>query len=268
MKLKSPYLIKPHAKVKLSRYKTAETDGFKSEQSAAAVLTSHRSKLAGLQEVFYADQSHSLLIVLQGMDTSGKDGTISHIFSGINPQGCDVTSFKFPTPLELRHDFLWRAHTAVPPRGQIGIFNRSHYEDVLAPRVHKTINARTVRAHLEDIVEFENTLNDNGTLILKFFLHISREEQTRRLQSRIDDPGKHWKLAQSDFKERLFWSDYTLAYQDLLSATSRKHAPWFVIPSDNKWYRNLVISGIILDAMKSLKLKYPPPTIDISKLQL
>ena len=268
MKLKSPYLIKPHAAVKLSRLSTTETGGFESHGAAEAVLVKHREELANLQEVFYASQKKALLIVLEGMDTAGKDGTISHIFSGVNPQGCNVSAFKVPTPLEARHDFLWRAHIQVPARGMIQIFNRSHYEDVLAPRVHKLISAKTVQSRLEDINGFEAMLVDNDVIILKFFLHISHKEQTARLQSRIDDPDKHWKLSPADFKEREFWPQYEKAYDDLIPATSKKHAPWFIIPSDHKWYRNVAISQILVDAMKSLELEYPPPTMDPSKIKL
>jgi len=268
MKLKSPYLVKPHTAVRLSHLPTAGTGEFKTDQSAAPVLDKHREQLDSLQEVFYASQQKALLIVLQGMDTAGKDGTIRHIFSGVNPQGCEVTSFKVPTPLEARHDFLWRAHAAVPPRGIIGIFNRSHYEDVLSPRVHKLISDKVARQHLDDINEFEDMLSDNAVVILKFFLHISREEQTRRLQARIDTPDKHWKLSEADFHERQFWPRYEEAYNGILSATSRKHAPWFVIPSDHKWYRNVAISQIVVDAMQRLKVKYPAPTFDASKVKL
>ena len=268
MKLKSPYLIKPHAAVKLSRLSTDETGGFDTDTAAAAVLTKHRDQLASLQQLFYASQKKALLIVLQGMDTAGKDGTISHIFSGINPQGCDVAAFKVPTPIEARHDFLWRVHAQVPARGMIQIFNRSHYEDVLAPRVHKLISPKEVRRRLKDINEFEAMLVDSDVVILKFFLHISHKEQKARLQSRIDDPAKHWKLALSDFKERLFWPQYEQAYNDLISATSKKNAPWFVIPADHKWYRNVAISQTIVDAMRSLKLQYPAPTMDPSKIKL
>ena len=268
MKIKSPYLIKPHAQVRLSKMSTSQTSGYKSEESAAAVLVKHRKQLADLQDVFYASQTKALLIVLQGMDTAGKDGTISHIFSGINPQGCDVASFKVPTPLEARHDFLWRVHAQVPPRGMINIFNRSHYEDVLSPRVHKLISDKVVRRRLDDINRFESTLADNDVLILKFYLHISRDEQTRRLQSRIDDKQKHWKLSAADLHERKFWPQYIDAYDHILSTTSLKHAPWFVIPSDNKWYRNIAISTIIVDVMQSLKLKFPDPTVDASAIKL
>jgi len=268
MKIKSPYLIKPHTKMRLSKLSSSDTGDFKSEESAAAVLVKHRVLLASLQDVFYANQSKALLIVLQGMDTAGKDGTISHIFSGVNPQGCDVASFKVPTPLEARHDFLWRAHAQVPPRGMIGIFNRSHYEDVLSPRVHKLISAKTMRGRLDDITGFEEMLADNDVLILKFYLHISRDEQTRRLQSRIDNKKKHWKLSEADIHERKFWPAYMDAYNRILSATSRRHAPWFVIPSDNKWYRNVAISGILVDLLQSLKLKFPTPTLDASEIKL
>ena len=268
MKIKSPYLIKPHTNVRLAKISSSGTGDYKSEEAAKAVLVKHRDQLADLQEVFYASQAKALLIVLQGMDTAGKDGTISHIFSGINPQGCDVAQFKVPTPLEARHDFLWRVHTQVPPRGMIGIFNRSHYEDVLSPRVHKLITPDTVSKRLDDINEFESFLSDNDVLILKFYLHISHEEQTRRLQARLDNKNKQWKLSDADLKERKFWPDYIDAYNDILSSTSRKHAPWFVIPADNKWFRNIAISTIIFDLMQSLNLKYPKPTVDVSKIKL
>ncbi|GGG78528.1 polyphosphate kinase 2 family protein [Edaphobacter dinghuensis] len=268
MKLKSPYLVKPHSTVRVTRLPAGDTGSFKTEESAAPVLVKHRSQLNSLQEVLYASQQKALLIVLQGMDTAGKDGTIRHIFSGINPQGCDVTAFKVPTPLEARHDFLWRAHSAVPPKGMIGIFNRSHYEDVLSPRVHKLISGKTVRKRLDDINGFEEMLTDNGVVILKFFLHISHQEQTSRLKSRIDTPDKHWKLSEADFHERKFWVGYEEAYNDILSSTSRKHAPWFVIPSNHKWYRNVAISQILVDVMQGLKLKYPPSTFDPSHIKL
>src|SRR6202048_1710213 len=268
MKLKPPYRIKPGTKVRLAKLSTSETSGYKSERAASAALSKHRAALATLQEVLYACQTKALLIVLQGMDTAGKDGPIRHIFSGINPQGCDVTAFKVPTPLNPRHDFLWRVHAATPARGTIGIFNRSHYEDVLVPAAHKRVPLSTIRKRIDDINEFEEMLVDNDVVILKFFLHISREEQTRRLQARLDDPDKHWKLDPADFRERQFWNEYMEAYERVLATTSPKHAPWFVIPSDQKWYRNIVISGILVDAMKALRLRYPKPTIDPATLRL
>jgi PPK2 family polyphosphate:nucleotide phosphotransferase len=268
MKLKSPYLVKPHTKVRLSRLSTSEHPGFKDSDATEPALAEHRKKLAALQEVLYAGQQKALLIILQGMDTAGKDGTIAHIFSGINPEGCQVASFKVPTPLEARHDFLWRCHQQVPPRGMIGIFNRSHYEDVLWPRVHGSMDRKQMRRHLDDINQFESMLADNGVVILKFFLHISREEQTARLQDRLDQPDKHWKLSPADFAERKFWPKYMDCYEEILSNTSHKHAPWLVIPSDNKWFRNVAISAILVDAMEGLKLKYPPPTFNPKDIKL
>jgi PPK2 family polyphosphate:nucleotide phosphotransferase len=268
MKLKSPYLIKPHTAVRLSKLSTSSTGPYKSKEAADSILSEHCDALDKLQEVLYASQQKAVLIVLQGMDSAGKDGTIRHIFSGINPQGCDVTAFKVPTPLEARHDFLWRAHAAVPARGMIGIFNRSHYEDVLVPSVHQLVSNKTIRQRLDDINKFENMLADNGVVILKFFLHISREEQASRLQSRIDDPDKHWKLDPADFRERKFWPQYQQAYEHLLSTTSHKHAPWFVIPSDHNWYRNIAISEVIVPAFRSLNLRYPKPSVDPKTLKL
>jgi PPK2 family polyphosphate:nucleotide phosphotransferase len=267
-KLKSPFLIKPHTRLRLGHLSSHQHPGFDDEAAAKDRLATHLEQLAKLQEVFYAAQSHGLLIVLQGMDTAGKDGTIRHIFSGINPQGCDVASFKVPTPLEARHEFLWRCQAQTPARGMIQIFNRSHYEDVLSPRVHGLISEKTTRQRMDDINAWERTLADAGTVILKFFLHISRDEQTARLQSRIDSPDKHWKLSPADFAERKFWPKYVTAYEDLLAHTSHKHAPWFVIPADHKWFRNVAISQILVDTMKSLKLEFPKATFDPTGLKL
>lgn len=268
MKLKSPYLLKPGSKVRLNHIATDATGHYDDSESTEATLEKHRGKLDDLQEVFYAAQSHALLVVLQGMDTAGKDGTIRHIFSGINPQGCDVSAFKVPTPLEARHNFLWRCQLRTPPRGMVGIFNRSHYEDVLSPRVHGKISGKEAEQHLDDINAWEKILTDNNTVILKFFLHISHDEQTRRLQARIDTPDKHWKLSAADFAERRFWPDYMKAYEALLETTSTKHAPWFVIPADHKWYRNVAISEILVEALEGMKLKYPAPTFDPAGLDL
>src|SRR5579875_1229350 len=268
MKLKSPYLVKPHTKVKLSSLKTDSTGDFPDSEAAAHALEKHQEQLADLQELLFAAQTKAVLIVLQGMDTAGKDGTIQHIFSGINPQGCDVAAFKVPASLEARHDFLWRCHQQVPPKGMIGIFNRSHYEDVLSPVVHGSITAKQAAQHIDEINDFERMLAANGVVILKFFLHISHEEQTRRLQARIDEADKNWKLSPSDFEERPFWPKYMRAYETVLSNTSKKHAPWFVIPADHKPYRNVAISTIIVDAMKRMKLNYPEPTFDPSGINL
>ena len=268
MKFKSPHLISPHTKVRLSRISTTNHDGIPDKDAADTIVAKHRDQLEALQQVFYASQKKALLIVLQGMDTAGKDGTIRHIFSGINPQGCDVSSFKVPTPLEAQHEFLWRCQKRVPARGMIGIFNRSHYEDLLSPWVHGHIDNKTVRRRLHDINAWEETLTDENVVILKFYLHISRTEQTARLQSRIDTPDKRWKLSPADFEERQFWPKYIDAYEDILRHTSHKHAPWFVIPSDHKWYRNVAISAILVEAMTHLKLKYPAPTFNPKGIEL
>lgn len=266
--LKSAYCVRPHAQVRLSNISAGQTGKYKSHKGANADLEDHRAKLDALQEVLAAECKRSVLVVLQGMDTAGKDGTIRHIFTGVNPQGCDVTSFKVPTPLEARHDYLWRAHNAVPPRGKIGIFNRSHYEDVLVTRVHKLISDAEALRRMEEIVRFEETLANNGVVVLKFFLHISREEQTRRLMERLADPDKHWKMSEADFAERRFWPEYQKAYEDALSRTSRKHAPWFIVPSDHKWYRNVVISEVLVGALRDLKMEYPQPSFDPKKIRL
>ena len=268
MKLKSPYLVKPDTKLKLTDLPTDATGPYKDSDAAESALTDNRKQLAALQEVLYASQEKALLIVLQGMDTAGKDGTISHICSGINPQGCQVASFKVPTPLEARHDFLWRCEAQVPSRGMIGIFNRSHYEDVLSPQIHGHLSAKQSKRHLDEINSWERTLVDNDVAILKFFLHISHEEQTRRLQARIDDPSKHWKLSPSDFEERPFWDDYMDVYEQILRETSTKDAPWFVIPADHKWFRNIAISALLVEALRGLKLKLPAPAFDPTGLRL
>jgi PPK2 family polyphosphate:nucleotide phosphotransferase len=267
-KVNALHRLKPHTKVRLSDFPTADTGPYKAEHEADADLERHRQRLDTLQNLLSACAQKAVLVVLQGMDTGGKDGTIRHIFSGVNPQDCDVTSFKVPTPLELRHDFLWRAHLAVPPRGVIGIFNRSHYEDVLVVRVHNEISGKEARRRMEEIVDWEEMLAANGVIILKFFLHISYEEQTRRLAARLDDPKKQWKISESDFTERKLWPNYQHAYEDVLSRTSRKHAPWFIVPADHKWYRNVAISNILVETLESLKMKFPKPTVDLKKLKL
>jgi PPK2 family polyphosphate:nucleotide phosphotransferase len=266
MKIKSPYLVKPHAKFRLKDWPTDDTGQFKKSEDAQMELEKHRQTLDRLQEVLSAEGKHALLIVLQAMDTGGKDGTIRHIFTGVNPQGVSVTPFKVPTALEAAHDYLWRAHAAVPRRGVIGIFNRSHYEDVLVTRVHKTITTEVAERRLREIDQFEEMLSNNGVTILKFFLHISHKEQTARLKARCDDTDKHYKISESDFHERVYWDKYQKFYEEAIGATSRKHAPWFVIPADHKWYRNIAVSRIIADVLQGMDLKYPQPSFDVSKL--
>ncbi len=268
VKAESKYLVEPKSKLRLKKIATDDKDGFESEEESLGETQKNIARLASLQEEFAAAQSNALLVVLQGMDTAGKDGTIRHIFTGVNPQGCSVTSFKVPTPLEARHDFLWRVHAAVPPRGMIGIFNRSHYEDVLVTRVHKTITQKQAKRRFQDIVNFEELLVESGTVVVKLFLHISQKEQTARLQSRMDTADKRWKLSAADFAERKYWDSYQQAYQDAIAATSRKGAPWYIVPSDHKWYRNVVVSRILVKTLEAMKLKYPRPDVDIGKLKL
>lgn len=265
--VRSPHLIASGKRVKLERMSTDSTAGVR-KQNAAKLLQTNREAMVDLQERLYASGKRSLLIVLQGMDAAGKDGTISHIFSGVNPQGCSVQSFKVPNSLEARHDFLWRIHAAVPARGMITVFNRSQYEDVLSPRVHGLISDEEAKLRFAAINDFERNLSQSGTAILKVFLHISHEEQGRRLQERIDDPAKHWKLNTGDFIERKLWPKYQQAYADILSETNTPYAPWIVVPADHKWYRNVVVSEVIVQAMRAMKLEYPKSDIDISTLHI
>lgn len=266
MKIKSPYRVAPGAKLHLKDCPTDSTGSYKDEKEVANELERHRQRLDALQNILSADSQRALLIVLQAMDTGGKDGTIRHIFTGVNPQAVNVTSFKVPTPLEAAHDFLWRVHAAVPRRGTIGIFNRSHYEDVLVTRVHKTIDDHTAEERFRHIVSFEQLLTESGVTILKFFLHISRKEQTARLKSRCEEKDKHYKISESDFKERAYWDKYQRCYEQAIRATSTKHAPWFVIPADHKWYRNIAVSGIVLEALEGMKLKYPRAEANVEKV--
>ena len=268
VKVKSPYLVAPHSRVRLAKVSASDSGPYKTEPEANAELHRHLEKLATLQELLTAENKHAVLVVLQGMDTAGKDGSIRHIFTGVNPQACSVTSFKVPTPLERQHDFLWRAHNAVPRSGTIGIFNRSHYEDVLATRVHKNITDKVAHQRFRQIVDFEESLAENNVTVLKFFLHISKDEQSRRLEARLADASKHWKISEADFVERRLWKDYQAAYEDAINNTSRKHAPWFLIPSNHKWYRNVAISHILVETMKNLNMQYPAPTFDPAKIQL
>jgi PPK2 family polyphosphate:nucleotide phosphotransferase len=262
------YLVPSHKTIKLSDYDPDDTGGLRSKSHADAILGKHREKLFALQELLYADASRALLVVLQGLDAGGKDGTIRHIFTGVNPQGCQVTSFKEPTPEELHHDFLWRVHRAIPARGMIGIFNRSHYEDVLVVRVHGNLSQKELSHRFSEINSFEETLVRNDVVILKFFLHISKDEQRDRLQARLDHPTKFWKVSPSDMKERIYWDKYVEAYQDVFRHCSTKGAPWYIIPANKKWYRNVAISQILVDTLTGLKLKYPKPKFDISSLKL
>ena len=218
-------------------------------------------RLGELQELFFADHTRAMLVVLQGMDTSGKDGTVRHVMHGVSPLGVRAVPFKKPTPIEQDHDFLWRAHLQTPGKGEIVFFNRSHYEDVLIVRVHNWIDADECKRRYEQINRFERILVDNGTLVLKFFLHISKEEQGKRLRARVDDPTKRWKFQLGDLDERKLWDEYQEAYESAIEKTSTKYAPWIVVPSDHKWVRNYVVAKTLVDTLKSLDMKYPDPDL-------
>jgi PPK2 family polyphosphate:nucleotide phosphotransferase len=254
------YRIKTDETVDLSKHDPNDKSLFQMKKSEGkALLRELNQELEALQELLYAEGKHKLLIVLQAMDTGGKDGTIRHVFDGVNPQGVKVASFKVPTEEELAHDYLWRIHKHTPGKGEIIIFNRSHYEDVLVVRVHNLVPENVWSKRYEHIRAFEGTLADEGTTILKFYLHIDLEEQKERLQARLDEPHKNWKFSKGDLEERKLWDQYMEAFEDALGKTSTENAPWYVIPANRKWYRNLVISTIIIDKLKSLDMAYPEP---------
>jgi PPK2 family polyphosphate:nucleotide phosphotransferase len=255
------------SKVQLARIDPGFTGENGNRERAATETREQVARMERLQYRLYADASQSLLVVLQGLDAAGKDGTIRHLFSGMNPQGVSVFAFKKPTEPELEHDFLWRVHRHAPGNGEVVIYNRSHYEDVLVARVHKLV-ARQVWSKRYDLINaFEQMLAENRTRILKFYLHISPGEQLARFKQRLDDPARHWKISESDYSERALWPQYIEAYQDALAATSTSWAPWFVIPADHKWFRNLAISQIVADAMDDMGLKLPPPHVDLTEIR-
>ena len=264
----SSYRAAPGKKIKLDEVATDSTGHFKDRHDAKKPTRHNLDKLDKLQEVLYAQAKHAVLIVFQAMDGGGKDGAISHVFSGVNPQGCSVTSFKVPTALEAAHDFLWRIHAAAPARGMIGIFNRSHYESVLVERVHDITPEKIWSKRYDHINQFERLLVDEGTTIIKFFLHISYEEQKKRMEKRLADPRKNWKFSPADLKERKRWDDYQAAYQDAIRKCSTEEAPWYVVPADNKWFRNWVVSDTIVRTLEKLDLKFPPPLKDADKIKV
>lgn len=282
MKNDKNIFVKPGTKVNLNQYDTAYTAGFDDKESAKAKLKSDIEKLTELQYKLYAGNSYSVLIIFQAQDAAGKDGTIKHVMSGINPQGCEVTSFKAPTYEELEHDFLWRCIKRLPERGKIGIFNRSYYEEVLVTRVHpefilnqklpgieslKDITDELWRSRFKQINSFEKHLHENGTIIIKFFLHLSRKEQKERFLKRIDDPEKNWKFSMNDIKERSRWKDFQKAYEEAIQNTSTEYAPWYIIPADKKWFMRMAVGNIIVSTISELNLKMPVLT-DIEKEQL
>jgi PPK2 family polyphosphate:nucleotide phosphotransferase len=261
------FIVAPGAKVRLSEIDPAYTEKHTSHDEALAAIQQNTQRIDKLQYLLYADGEQSLLVVLQGLDAAGKDGTIRHLFSGMNPQGTAVFSFKQPSAEELAHDFLWRIHVRAPGKGQVVIFNRSHYEDVLVVRVHELVPEKVWSARYQLINDFETLLCQNGVRILKFFLHISKEEQLERFKQRLDDPTRQWKISESDYSELDLWPKYVEAYEEALSRTSTKHAPWYIIPADHKWFRNLAISQIVMDTMDNMGLKLPPTRVNIEDIR-
>lgn len=257
MDFSSKLIVPPDKKINLEKYDPADTLGYDNDKKTEAKLDKQLKQLDELQNLFYAEKKRALLIVLQGMDAAGKDGTVRHVMSGVSPQGCSVKSFKVPNSEELAHDFLWRIHKAVPEKGMFGIFNRSQYEDVLVVRVHKLVPKDVWKARYDQINRFEKNLAENDVKLLKFFLHISREEQEKRFQERLHDPRKKWKFSKADAAERKRWDDYVTAYEAVLSRCSTEYAPWFIIPADHKWFRNLAISRIIVETLEEFDMHYP-----------
>ncbi|HEX8341246.1 MAG TPA: polyphosphate kinase 2 family protein [Tepidisphaeraceae bacterium] len=266
--IKSKHRVEPGKKFRLKNCDADESGKFKNKEEAQGPTQKNLAVLHNLQEVLYAQGKHSLLVVLQAMDAGGKDGTIDHIFSGANPQGCQVTSFKAPSTLEKSHDFLWRIHAAAPAKGMIGIFNRSHYESVLVERIRGYAPKEVWKKRYDHINNFEKLLADEGTTIVKFYLHIDKDEQAKRLQARLDDPHKNWKFNPGDLEERKLWGEYMDAFDDLIERCSTEHAPWYVVPSNKKWYRNYVISDVLARTLESLDLEFPKAMDGLEKFKV
>ncbi len=263
----SYFNVKSNTKFELSKIQTDYTAEYKSKSDAQADLKKNIKKMIRLQDKLYAEDKYSMLLIFQAMDAAGKDGTIKHVMSGLNPQGTQVFSFKQPSAEELNHDYLWRINKCLPERGRIGIFNRSYYEEVLVVRVHNLTGSEKIPAELvtdkiwqqrfREINDFEKHLYENGTVILKFFLHVSKEEQKRRFLQRIEKESKNWKFSEADLKERKFWDEYQKCYREAIEETSKKHAPWFIIPADKKWFMRLAVSQIIVETMEKMPINYP-----------
>ena len=261
------FKVHPGTTVKLKDVDPSFKDHHQGHKEAADEIEHYQQKLRNLQELLHADGQRSFLLCLQALDAGGKDGTINHILGSMNPQGCKVVGFKQPSAVELAHDFLWRIHRATPARGVVTIFNRSHYEDVLIARVHDLVPKKIWSRRYDRINAFESGLVEDDTHILKFYLHISKEEQLRRFKDRLEDPSKQWKISEADYKERTYWDDYTAAYEDALSRCSTEHAPWFIIPADHKWFRNLAVARIVVEYLEELKMTFPPPVVDIEHIR-
>ncbi len=256
-------------KTRLGKIDTRSTCGFTGDKDdAAQLMASMGAELAALQDVLYAEHRHKVLVVLQAMDTGGKDGVLKKVFLGMNPQGLGVVSYKVPTALELDRDYLWRIHQHVPARGEIMVFNRSHYEDVLVTRVHGLIDDAAARRRFRQINDFECMLTEEGVTILKFFLHISQDEQRERLQDRLDDPTKRWKFNPGDIEERKRWDDYQRVYEEAINATSTPHAPWHIVPSDRKWLRDVYVSAVLRKALRSLDMRYPAGPSELDGMRI
>lgn len=263
MSYTNEFRIKPGSKVNLGKFDAGYDGGYENEEATITELNKYSQRLSELQAVMYAENQHALLIVLQAMDGGGKDGTIKHVMGAMNPQGCSVVGFKVPTAEELAHDYLWRIHKQTPRKGQITVFNRSHYEDVLVVRVHNLVMDDVWSKRYNEINAFERELVNGGTTIVKFFLHIDKEEQLKRFRDRLDEKDKQWKISDSDYTERELWDDYQKAYMDALSKCSFNYAPWYVIPANHKWFRDLVVSQILVETMEGMKMKYPEPSVDL-----
>lgn len=261
------FKVTPGARVKLKDIDAAFADNYANPEAADQDIAKLQKRLRELQDLLDAERRHSLLICLQAVDTGGKDGTINHVLGAMNPKGCRVAAFREPTPEELAHDFLWRAHRVVPALGEVVIFNRSHYEDVLVVRVHNLVPKEIWSRRYDEINMFEKILVEHSTSVLKFYLHISKEEQLARFKDRLDDPTKQWKISEADYQERRFWDDYVSAYDDALSRCSTEYAPWFIIPANQKWFRNLAVAQIVVQHLEMLKMKYPKPTVDIKRIR-
>jgi PPK2 family polyphosphate:nucleotide phosphotransferase len=262
------FIVEPGSKIRLKHFDPGYHGKDESHENALPEIQKYVEKMQQLQYLMYAERKHSLLVVLQGLDAAGKDGVVRHIFTGMNPAGCVVSDFKQPTPEELAHDFLWRVHPHVPAKGSVAIFNRSHYEDVLVVRVHELVPEKLWSKRYDEINEFEKLIaKQNNTTVLKFFLHISREEQLARFAKRLDDPARQWKISESDYKERDYWGDYTEAFEDVLNKTSTQCAPWFVIPSNHKWFRDLAVSQIIARTMEDMDMQFPKPTVNLAEIR-
>jgi PPK2 family polyphosphate:nucleotide phosphotransferase len=267
MDLAQRLLVKPGTRVRLAEWDPRDTPGVADKKEAKPILKRNVRRLADLQYRLYAEDKRALLIVLQAMDAGGKDGTIRDVMGPLNPQSCRVTSFKVPTAEELAHDFLWRVHKAVPRRGEIGVFNRSHYEDVLVVRVRDLVPRAVWSKRYDQINAFEAILAAGGVHILKFYLHISKQEQLERFRQRLADPRKQWKVGPDDFRERRRWNQYQAAYEDVLSRCSTAQAPWYIVPADREWYRNLAVSQIMAETLAGFRMRFPKPRADLAKLK-